>query len=209
MEIHPWTVFSHSKNSMKLCDHTGNRASRLRKQIIQSLRLHRKGFFFRLLGTTVSQPFVQRVPGALPLGQNRFRAHRCFRIFRHIAKSAIDFLHRECRNHAILIGQDNVNMGKHESSDQSAFKPLLFSSELLDLLMGRPPFRPHYQSWTSTVTATVDDMKPFIRTPNLARQPRRRRGKLRRVTIGKVLLLSELAMSRVPYNFVMVTKTVH
>jgi hypothetical protein len=87
-----WTVFSHSKNSMQLCGHAGDRVSRLRKQTIQSFCPQRKCLVFRLLGTTVSQSLVHRVPGGLPLGQNHFRTHLRLGIFRHIAKSAINFL---------------------------------------------------------------------------------------------------------------------
>ncbi len=81
-----WTASSHSKYSMQLRGHTGNRARGIRKHVIQSFPLQLKRFLLRLPGTTVSQPLVQRVPGGLPHDQNRLRTHLCFGISWRIDK---------------------------------------------------------------------------------------------------------------------------
>jgi hypothetical protein len=40
------------------------------------------------------------------------------------------------------IGHDDINAWKPNSSDQPAFKSLLFSAQLLDLIMGGFPLQP-------------------------------------------------------------------
>jgi hypothetical protein len=90
---------------------------------------------------------------------------------------AVNFLHGESRDHAILTGRGNVNIGKLDGRNQSGFQPLLISAEFLDLIMGRPPLVPQHQCWIATVWPTVSRMKRRIHIPDLRRQPSRRRGK--------------------------------